>query len=509
MRTIDTDPVDTPRSQRGTSEVGNETTDALRRARQAQRAWGSAPAHERLGVVAGFRRALGSDPGSFVEATEEGRPRDEAEILASEVLPLADAAAFLEREGPALLALRRVPGSGPRWLGRSRVEIERIPLGVVLVIAPSNYPLFLAGTQVLQALAAGNAVLLKPAPGCAAAAVALADTLAGAGLPQGLLTVLPEDPAAATAAIDAGVDKVLLTGSARTGAAVAACSAATLTPTVMELSGCDAVFLLEDADPGLVAPALRFGLLLNGGATCIAPRRVFVPRRLLPAIERRLRAELEGTVDAIPLDDTGSVRALVDDALDRGGRVLVGGAIGVGGMRPTVLTDVPADAAVLTREVFAPLLSLVPVDSLAQALEIDRRCPFALGASIFGSPRAAHELADSLRAGVVVINDLIAPTADPRVAFGGGGRSGHGVTRGAEGLLELTRPRTRILRPGRFRPHYDPVTPATGRLLEGWLRFAHAGSLGERLTGVQMIFRALAQRGRPHRTGSGARQIQE
>ena len=130
--------------------------------------------------------------------------------------------------------------------------------------------------------------------------------------------------------------------------------------------------------------------------------------------------------------------------------------------------------ALLQQDVFAPWLALVPVADMAEALRHDALCPFALGASVFGPPAEARALAASLRAGSVCINDLIVPTADPRLPFGGSGRSGFGRTRGAEGLLEMTALRTVSERRGRFRPHLAAATPhdavrfgAMARLLHG------------------------------------------
>ena len=203
--------------------------------------------------------------------------RTVADTLVSEVLPLAEACRFLEREARWILAPQRLSThTRPFWLRRVTAETRREPLGVVLIIAPANYPLFLPGVQALQALAAGNAVLWKPAPGGMAAAEALRDVLVGCGLDPALLQLLDESPQAAADAIAAGVDKVFLTGSAATGTAVLSQLAAHCTPAVMELSGCDAVFVLPGAAVDRAAAALAFGLRFNGSATCMAPRRLFL-----------------------------------------------------------------------------------------------------------------------------------------------------------------------------------------------------------------------------------------
>ena len=196
-----------------------------------------------------------------------------AETLAGELIPLADACKFLENEAERILAPRRISNRRrPLWLGRVSVALQREPFGTVLIVGAANYPLFLPGVQALQALVAGNSVLIKPGRGASAAAQALVNTFCGAGLDPSLVQVLPEDVAWVASAVEAGVDKVVLTGSAETGCRVQSLLATSLTPATMELSGCDAVFVLESADLDRVARCLAFGLRFNGSATCIAPR---------------------------------------------------------------------------------------------------------------------------------------------------------------------------------------------------------------------------------------------
>jgi len=317
-------------------------------------------------------------------------------------------------------------------------EVRREPLGLVLILAPANNLLFLPGAQTAQALAAGNAVLWKPGWGGTAAAGAFLALTRAAGLPPGLLTVLPEEPEAAREAIAAGVDKVLLTGSAATGREVLPELGRRLIPAVAELSGDDPLFVLPGADLDRVARALRFGRTLNHGETCIAPRRVFVPRDLIPGLKERL--------------------------------------------------------ASLGLE--APL---IPVASVEEALAEARRSPYALGASVFGPEEEAVALAGRIRAGVVVVNDLIVPTADPRLPFGGRGESGFGVTRGAEGLLELTAPKVVAVRRSRRLFHFEEPHPVDADLFRAYLTLTHAGGLRARLRGAAALLRNLARRGRGRR----------
>jgi acyl-CoA reductase-like NAD-dependent aldehyde dehydrogenase len=417
--------------------------DLIAGARLAQARWAALPIRERLKPLKQLRHRIASSAESLADAVASAH-RTRAETLVSEVVPLADAIRFLERRAAVILRPRRFgPRGRPLWLGRTRLEVRREPFGVVLIVSPSNYPLLLAGVQALQALAAGNAVLVKPAPGHSAPVRCLRSLL---DVEPGLFEVLPEDVAAVLDAVRAGVDKIVFTGSAENGADVLERLAPHLIPATMELSGHDAVFVCDDADLDVVARCVAYGLSLNGGNTCIAPRRVFVPRAMAADLERRL-------ANLVDFGSHGSAHA--------------------------------APAAV----------SIVPVADVEQALALDRECPYALGASVFGSREAAARVATRVNAGCVVLNDVIVPTADPRLPFGGRGRSGFGVTRGAEGLLEMTRVKAIAARVGSFRPHLDPPHPRGAELFADYLAAAHGASLAGRVRAAARVVRALVQRG--------------
>lgn len=505
---MDTSPANMGPANMGPARLGG-AADAVAACRAAQRGWATVPVRDRVGVLGRFRRAVAADPSRVLDALGDRPGRAPGEGVPLELIPLLEACAFLEREAPRLLAPRRLGARGrPAWLFGVRAEVLREPLGVVLVLAPSNYPLFLPGSQALQALAAGNAVLVKPAPGCSAPMRAVADLLREAGLPDGLLRVLGEDPAEARAAVAAGVDLLVLTGSAETGRRVLADLAPRLTPAILELSGNDPVFVLDGADLGMVADALAYGLRLNGGATCIAPRRAFVPRPRLAALEALLAARLPAVAPvAVPEAVRRRLSALLDEAEAAGARPLAPRPdLGAAAVPPVVLSDASPALGLLREDVFAPVLSLVPVDGVEEALAMDALCPFALGASVFGPEREALALARRLRAGSVCVNDVIVPTADPRLPFGGGGESGFGTTRGPEGLLAMTRPKAVSVRSGRLRPHLDPPRPDDAELFRAALGAGHAAGWRARAGHFARLARLLSGRSGPSRGGgtSGA-----
>jgi aldehyde dehydrogenase (NAD+) len=177
-----------------------------------------------------------------------GRP-PLADTLTAEILPLLEAARYLERRAEALLAPRRLGESGrPLWLAGTDQIVLREPWGAILILAPSNYPIMLPGIQALQALVAGNAVAWKPGRGGAPASRAIGALLVEAGLPPDLLDVTADDDETGRSLAASGFDRIVLTGSAATGRGVLAAAAANLTPCTMELSGADPVYVLPGAD---------------------------------------------------------------------------------------------------------------------------------------------------------------------------------------------------------------------------------------------------------------------
>ncbi|HMO63656.1 MAG TPA: aldehyde dehydrogenase family protein, partial [Verrucomicrobiota bacterium] len=352
-------------------------------------------------------------------------------------------------------------------LSGADAEVHPEPFGVVLALARSNYPLLTPGSQALQALAAGNAVVLKPGAGGAPAAQALHGALVAAGLDPRLLAVLPEDAEAGRLALGLAPDFVLLTGAAATGRAVLRQCAANLTPAAAELSGSDAVVVRADADLDRVVAALRFGLRLNDGATCIAPRRVFAHAAVFGELESRLARALAAEAPIpIPPAQAEKLTPLLLAATARGAQVLGVRRPEIGELRgPVVVSRAQPAMRLLHEDVFAPVLALVEVADDRAALAAAALCPYALGASVFSRDAAAtRRLAAQLPAGVVT--------------------------------LGLTRPKVVSIRHGRWLPHLDPPREGDAELFAAALRATHARSPWSRLRAGLAALRHAARRGR-------------
>ncbi|MFG0268262.1 MAG: aldehyde dehydrogenase family protein [Rhodopirellula sp. JB055] len=463
--------------------------------------WATWSIRKRCQIVGRARGEIAARVDQLTRLSRTEQRTDDAETVASELLPLCEALRWITEHGKKTLAPRKVGWKHrPLWMWGVRSVVQRVPLGRVLILGTWNYPLLLPGVQMAQALAAGNEVWLKPAAGTEAVSTELVAAFYAAGVPEHAITLLNSSTEAAIEAQASGVDLVVLTGSAETGRKVLHQSAENLTSSIMELSGADAAIVLPEADLERVVDAVTFGLLFNSGATCIGPRRLVVisdpsTAALPERLTSRLRESKQVTVHAAA---RASVADLIDDALRAGAKDSLGRYDSTdlrttGKMSAVVLENVPDGHAILQSDVFAPLISFIRVERPEQAVELVNECPYRLAASVFGPASNALGIANRLSVGVVTINDMVAPTADPRLPFGGRGQSGFGVTRGPEGLLAMTAPRVIATRRGRGAMHLSPRNDADAELLSGVLQWSHGTGWSRRIAGLRRVTTAASQ----------------
>ncbi len=493
-------------------------------ARAAQAAWANVPVRTRVRPVAEFRRRLAERLDDITSAIRADVNSPPDQVVSSEVLPVADAARWLEKHAARILRPRRV-GGRPMWLMGCKDVVHRRPWGVVAVVGTWNYPLFLNAVPVLHALVAGNAVVWKPSENAPRFAELFAELVRDAGFPSGTFTRLPATREAGPLVAEADVDFVHFTGSEPVGRQLAKRLGERLIPSALELSGCDAMFVLNDANVELAARAAWYGATLNDGRTCMATRRVFVQRGVWEKFSELVRnltppAPLsmngEGGVQPATVSVSSQRAVRADGATARGEEL--GHASGLNTPSPLmergpggeVLFSPPPDHPARRESTFTPRLAVLPFDTLDEALALHAESPFRLTASIFTRNIGdARSLAARLAVGAVVVNDVIAPTAHPGTPFGGRGASGWGVTQGDEGLLQMTVPQTVTVHAGTFRPHVESVLradPAGGEVTTGMLRMAHGRTLGVRWRGLTQMVRGMMRFGKnTTTTGSGQR----
>ncbi|MGF7160568.1 acyl-CoA reductase-like NAD-dependent aldehyde dehydrogenase [Rhodoligotrophos appendicifer] len=470
--------------------------------RSSQPSWAASPLARRIGVIGQLRELIAAKAPQFAAEAAPLLGKSQAEFVASEIIPLADACRFVEKKAEELLRPRPLGREGrPFWLMGSSATVHREPFGLILIIGPSNYPLLLPGVQAIQALAAGNAVLVKPGQGGTLAMQWLGVLLDEAGLPPSLFEITSETVEDAKAALRDHVDKVVLTGSNETGRSILSRLSERVIPAVVELSGSDPVIVLQDADIEMTANALAYGLRLNGSATCIAPRRVIAVGETYAALRDVLllrRTQITGR----PASTAAVVKltGLLRDA--RSGGAEIHGDFPVMGqpMIPLIIENVDLASPLARADIFAPVLMLFQAKEIEDAVAMANASPYALGASIFGSEATAITIASRIEAGMVCINDMIVPTADPRASFVGRRGSGFGATRGPDGLLEMTRPKVTFLRKGSFRPHFEPQQADEHEFLLQYLVAAHGRNWTARVIASIKALRYMISRGmrRPH-----------
>jgi acyl-CoA reductase-like NAD-dependent aldehyde dehydrogenase len=340
--------------------------------------------------------------------------------------------------------------------------VTREPFGVVAALVPWNYPLIITAWKLGPALATGNSVVLKPASQSPLTALRLAQLAAEAGIPDGVLNVLPgPGPVVGEAlARHPGVDKLAFTGSIETGRRLLHASAdSNLKPVQLELGGKSPQLVLADA-PALDAAvsAVGWGIFYNAGQTCNAGSRVLVQRGVKDAFLERLIAFTEGMQPADPLDpatqlgtlvDRGhlaKVMGYVDIGRREGARVVTGGApvleeTGGSYLPPTILDGVTSTMRVAREEIFGPVLTLLEFDDPDEGVSLANDTDYGLAAAVWTSDvRLAHRLARRIRAGMVWVNTFDA--ADVTVPFGGFKQSGSGRDKSLHALDGYTQLKT-------------------------------------------------------------------
>lgn len=432
--------------------------------------WARAEIPTRVSIIARFRQNLLLKRDSILEALGPLRPHsNRGELLASELIPLLDACRFLEQQASRILAPKRLTRKGqPIWLWGIENTIHREALGRILILAPSNYPLFLPIVQALHAWTAGNSVWLKSAPGSLPLHNLLQQIFRDSGGSDTLFMLLGEAQECLPENLSK-VHKVILIGSAQAGIEVGRLAAEALIPFTAELSGWDSVFIHPEADMEKAARAVAFGLSLNQGRTCVAPRRIFL--RSSPENFERHFSEAIKERPSSPLNHNEQKLVTRECAL---GAQPISASPGHG---PVLLSRIHSKSDLLLEETFGALAILCVTESDEDALQQAQRCSYALGASLFGPEAWCRELAHRLPAQVVSINDIVVPSADPRLPFGGSGKSGFGRMRGAEGLLEMTQTRTVSVRQGGSLDHLSPPNPINDLIVEQFMLCSHESSL--------------------------------
>lgn len=436
-------------------------------------------------ALARLADAVRAHEGALVAAVDAdfgGRPAAETRLL--ELLPLYDAITHARRHLRGWMRRRRVAGSRFLWPARAFYEYQ--PLGVVGVIGAWNYPVLLTLGPAVDAIAAGNRVIVKPSEIAPRTAEALAALVAGAFPPE-QIAVVTGDAEVAQALTRLPLDHLVFTGSTRVGREVMRAAAGNLTPVTLELGGKSPAILHDSADLSRALPRLMAGKLLNAGQTCVAPDYALVPPGRMEEFETQARRAvgamfpngLNGDYARIISDrHLARLRGLVAEAREGGARVVELAPVPAGAngrlMPPTLVFDAPRDSALMREEIFGPVLPVIPVPTLGEALAFVNARPRPLALYYFDEDRVRQDrvLAQTMSGGVT-FNDCMFHVGQLNLPFGGVGASGTGEYHGFDGFAGFSKKRPvmvqrRLATTGLVRPPWG----ARRRLIGAMLAFA-------------------------------------
>lgn len=413
--------------------------------------WGALDVRDRCHALLRVRQALVDRARPIAEtlSAETGKPLTDAYF---EILAGATLLTYVVRVTRRALRPRRVP-TGPIW--GKRAWVEYAPYGVVGMISPWNYPLGIPFQVLPFAAAAGNAIVMKPSELTPITGRLIGEVFDASG--HELVRVVTGEGETGEALVRSDIGKLAFTGSAATARRILAAAADNLTPVVMELGGKDPMIVTDGADVANAARSAVGATFSNAGQTCMAVERVFVTPGAYDRFVDAVLAETArirqgpGAVDHLgPMIQAGQPERLewvVRDAVGQGARVLTGGRprpdLGESYFEPTVLTDVTPAMPVMQDETFGPVLPVMKVRDVEEAVQLANDCDYGLSSSVFAADRAeARAIASRLVTGGANLDDALVGSGIPALPFGGVKDSGFGRLQGEEGIREFCRVRS-------------------------------------------------------------------
>ncbi|MBL8149791.1 MAG: aldehyde dehydrogenase family protein [Blastocatellia bacterium] len=433
-----------------------EVEAAVAKARRAQSSWRSLSVKQRADYILKVRDAFVERREWVLDTIRKDTGKTRSDAFLADVFTVVDSTTYFCKRAPKILSSTQIP---LHFFKTKKSYLVYEPLGVVGVITPWNFPTAFLSDVVL-ALLAGNTVILKPSEVTPLIGEMTAELFASAKLPDGVFQVVHGDGSTGAALVKSNVDKIVFTGSVRTGKLIyqELGRKDRFTPVALELGGKDPMIVLEDADIERAADAAVWGAMVNSGQMCSSVERVYVmqpvAKQFIDLVVEKTKSLRQGTQDG-PNVDVGAIifprqMEIIDghvkDALSKGARVLAGGErnsdlLPGNYYRPTVLSEVDHSMKIMTEETFGPVLPIMIVKNEEEAIKLANDSVYGLTAMVWSKNLdRAKKIADRLEAGTVAINDCSAGGFGfCEAPWSGVKESGFGIVHSEEGLKSFCR----------------------------------------------------------------------
>ncbi len=483
-----------------------DLTAAVSDAKKAQAAWGKLHISERKRYLLKIRDYIAENADRISEVISKDTGKTRMDALSTEVLPSAMAINYYSKNAKCILKPKKIiPGN--ILLVNKSTKVERVPLGVVGIISPWNYPFSIPLHEIAMALIAGNAVILKVASNTLAVGKMIQECVDAAELPKGLFSHINlPGKIAGDAFIESGIHKLFFTGSVEVGKYLMKKASEKLMPVSLELGGNDAMIVCADADLERSVGGAIWAGLSNAGQSCAGVERIFVDEKIYAPFVEMLKSrvlKLKLGVDTDFNVDIGSmttesqlnlVRLHVKDAIDKGAKVFAGnnkdGDNNVGLFHvPVIIENVNNEMLTMREETFGPVLAVDSFTNIEDAIAKANDSQFGLTASVWSQDRKkARQIAAKLESGTITINDHLMSHGLAEAPWGGFKQSGLGRTHSYLGLESMTQPRTVVddfLSPIMKRNMWwHPHSKETYDGLKGALSFLYVKNWSKKMEGL-------------------------
>jgi acyl-CoA reductase-like NAD-dependent aldehyde dehydrogenase len=436
-----------------------EVREAVRKAKIAQPLWNKIPLRQRMKRIKKIRDYMINHIDEIAETISKDNGKSRVDAMETEVVVATMALSFYCNKAAKFLKPVKLPmGNIVTYFMGKRSKVHRFPFGVIGIISPWNYPFSIPFSEVIMALLAGNAVILKTASETQVVGHLLKKCIEAGGLPENVFTYVNiPGKIAGDAFLEAGIDKLFFTGSVAVGKYLMKKASETLTPVSLELGGNDPMIVCDDADLKRAAVGAVWAGIQNAGQSCGGVERIYVDKKVYPEFMELLKKvveslrvgpDLDFNVDVGPIttkQQMATIQLHIDDALKKGARIYAQSKCPEGTkgqfMPAMVLTEVNHDMLVMKDETFGPIVGVMPYNTIDEAIRLANDSYLGLTASVWSkSRRKAIKIGREIQAGAITINDHLLSHGFAETPWGGFKQSGIGRTHGELGFAEMTQP---------------------------------------------------------------------